>query len=195
MNRWGASVETFDDAASAPLRKINFARPIRVELRERGLEARRHQQELQVRLAAVLQEVLHRLIGRHAVHDLRFGERARVVLVDHQETFSSGVEELGREGLDLRAVRRLRLLALDAALLELGLEGQLDGLLPLHGIDLARSIGIKRLQRRLEARRHQQVLEVRVAAVVQESNNFLVIGDGIDDLLLRERAGLVLVNL
>ena len=26
----------FDDAASAPLRKINFARPIRVELRERS---------------------------------------------------------------------------------------------------------------------------------------------------------------
>ena len=38
--------------------------------------------------------------------------------------------------------------------------------IPLHGVDLARSIGIQRLQRRLEARRHQQVLEVRVAAVI-----------------------------
>ena len=76
--------------------------------------------------------------------DLRFGERARVVLVDHQETFSSRVEELGREGLDLGTVRRLRLLALDAALLELGLEGRLDGLLPLHRINFARSIGIQR---------------------------------------------------
>ena len=64
------------------------------------------------------------------MHDLRLGERARVVLVDHQEAFPSCVQELGREGLDLGAVRRLRLLALDAALLELGLEGQLDGLLP-----------------------------------------------------------------
>ena len=64
------------------------------------------------------------------MHDLRLRERARVVLVDHQEALASGVEELGREGLDLGAVRALRLLALDPALLELGLEGRLDGLLP-----------------------------------------------------------------
>ena len=62
--------------------------------------------------------------------DLRLRERARVVLVDHQEALARRVEELGREGLDLGAVRALRLLALDAALLELGLEGRLDGRLP-----------------------------------------------------------------
>ena len=64
------------------------------------------------------------------MHDLLLRQRARVVLVDHQEALARRVQELGREGLDLGAVRALRLLALDAALLELGLEGQLDGLLP-----------------------------------------------------------------
>ncbi len=38
--------------------------------------------------------------------------------------------------------------------------------IPLHRINLARSIRVQRLQRRLEARRHEQVLEVRVAAVI-----------------------------
>ena len=71
------------------------------------------------------------------MHDLLFGERARVVLVDHQEALARRVQELGREGLDLSAIRRLRLLALDAALLDVLLaadnkhEGA--GLVPLHG--------------------------------------------------------------
>ena len=77
--------------------------------------------------------------------DLRLRERARVVLVDHQETLARGVEELGREGLDLGAICTLSLLALGAALLELGLQSRLDGRLPLHGVDLARSIRVQRL--------------------------------------------------
>ena len=123
---------------------VQLAVLARVQGIQARLEARRHQQELQVRLAAVLQEVLHRFIGRHAVDDLLFGECARVVLVDHQEALARRVQELGREGLDLSPVRRLRLLALNAALLELGLEGRLDRRFPLHGVDLARSIGIQR---------------------------------------------------
>ena len=82
MNRWGASAETFDDAASAPLRKINFARPIRVELRERGLEARRHQQILEVRVAAVDQEVDNFLVRLDGGGYLFFRQRAGVIFVD-----------------------------------------------------------------------------------------------------------------
>ena len=76
--------------------------------------------------------------------DLLLRQRARVVLVDHQEALARRVQELGREGLDLGAVGRLRLLALDAALLELGFQGRLDGRLPLHGVDLARPVRVQR---------------------------------------------------
>ena len=41
------------------------------------------------------------------------------------------------------------------------------------------SIGIHRVQRRVEARRHQQVLEVRVAAVDEEAYHDLVGPDGL----------------
>ena len=42
------------------------------------------------------------------------------------------------------------------------------------------SIGIHRVQRRVEARRHQQVLEVRVAAVDEELDDALVALDSCD---------------
>ena len=67
--------------------------------------------------------------------------------------------------------------------------------IPLHGVDLARSIGIKLRERGLEARRHQQVLEVRVAAVDQEVDNFLVRLDGGGYLFLCERARVIFVDL
>ena len=48
---------------------------------------------------------------------------------------------------------------------------------PLHGVDLARPVRVQRVEGRLETSRHQQVLEVRVAAVVQEGDDLLVVGD------------------
>ena len=109
---------------------VQLAVPARVQGIQARFQTSGHEQKLQVRLAAVLQEVLHGLIRRHRMDDLRLRERARVVLVDHQEALARRVEELGREGLDLGAVRALRLLALDAALLELCFQGRLDGRLP-----------------------------------------------------------------
>ena len=130
MNRWGASAETFDDAASAPLRKINFARPIRVELRERGLEARRHQQVLEVRVAAVDQEVDNFLVRLDGGGDLFLCERARVVLVDHHEDLARGEQEFGRKGLVLRGRGALAALALVGELLEALRQAPADRLLP-----------------------------------------------------------------
>ena len=66
---------------------------------------------------------------------------------------------------------------------------------PLRKINFARSIGIKLRERGLEARRHQQVLEVRVAAVDQEVDNFLVRLDGGGYLFLCERARVIFVDL
>ena len=49
---------------------------------------------------------------------------------------------------------------------------------PLALIDVAVAVRIHLLERRLEARRHQQVLEVRVAAVDEELDDALVALDG-----------------
>ena len=67
---------------AVPLRQINFARPIRVELRERGLEARRHEQVLEVRVAAVDQEVDNFLVRLDGGGYLFLRQRARVIFVD-----------------------------------------------------------------------------------------------------------------
>ena len=82
MNRWGASAETFDDAASAPLGQVDLARPIRIKLRERRLEARRHQQILEVRVAAVDQEVDNFLVRLDGGGYLFLRQRAGVIFVD-----------------------------------------------------------------------------------------------------------------
>ena len=67
---------------AVPLRKINLARPIRVELRERGLEARRHEQVLEVRVAAVDEEVDNFLVRLDGRRYLFLCERAGVIFVD-----------------------------------------------------------------------------------------------------------------
>ena len=130
MNRWGASAETFDDAASAPLRKINFARSIRIKLRERGLEARRHEQVLEVRVAAVDQEVDNFLVRLDGGGYLFLCERAGVVLVDHHEDLARGEQEFGRKGLVLRGRGALAALALVGELLEALRQAPADRLLP-----------------------------------------------------------------
>ena len=130
MNRWGASAETFDDAAFAPLRKINFARSIGIKLRERGLEARRHQQVLEVRVAAVDEELDDALVALDGRDDLLLLERAAAVVVDHLENFTSRVQELRAE-LGVRAEGRpFPPLALHCQLLQALREAALDGFVP-----------------------------------------------------------------
>ena len=130
MNRWGASAETFDDAASAPLGQVDLARSIRIKLRERGLEARRHQQVLEVRVAAVDQEVDNFLVRLDGGGYLFLRERARVVLVDHHEDLARGEQEFGRKGLVLRGRGALAALALVGELLEALRQAPADRLLP-----------------------------------------------------------------
>ena len=65
---------------------------------------------------------------------------------------------------------------------------------PLVRVDGAVVIRVHRREGGLEARRHQQVLEVLVAAVHEEVNDLLVAANGDNHLLLLERAGLVDVD-
>ena len=115
---------------AVPLRKINFARSIGIKLRERGLEARRHQQILEVRVAAVDQEVDNFLVCLDGGGDLILCERARVVLVDHHEDLPRGEQEFGRKGLVLRGRGALAALALVGELLEALRQAPADRLLP-----------------------------------------------------------------
>ena len=65
---------------------------------------------------------------------------------------------------------------------------------PLALGDVAVAIRVHLHERRLEARRDEHVLEVRVAPVDDELDDALVALDGRDDLLLLERAAPVVVN-
>jgi tRNA 2-selenouridine synthase SelU len=56
-------------------------------------------------------------------------------------------------------------------------------------------IGIEHGERRLEARRYQEVLQVFVAAVDEKLDHFLVILHGVDNLRLLQVARLVDVDL
>ena len=66
--------------------------------------------------------------------------------------------------------------------LELGREGGLDGVLPFLFINMPVTVRVEHEQRGLEARRDQQVLEILVAAVVEEVDHFLVSAHGANDL-------------
>ena len=65
---------------------------------------------------------------------------------------------------------------------------------PLVAVDLAVAVRVQLREGRLEARRDQQVLEVLVAAVREEVDDFLVRADGRNDLFLVEEARFVFVN-
>ena len=130
MDRWGAAAETCDDAASAPLGQVDLARPIRVELRERSFQTSRHEQVLEVRVAAVDQEVDNFLVRLDGGGYLFLCERARVVLVDHHEDLARGEQEFGRKGLVLRGRGPLAALALVGELLEALRQAPADRLLP-----------------------------------------------------------------
>ena len=109
---------------------VDLARVVRVELLERVVEALRLEQELQVLLAAVLEEVLDFFVALDGLDDLGLRQGARVVLVDHLEDLARGVQKLGREGGDLRGRLLGPPLAVRGALRELRLERGLDGRFP-----------------------------------------------------------------
>ena len=118
------------DAAAAPLGQVDLARPIRVELRERRFQTSRHEQVLEVRVAAVDEEVDNFLVRLDGRGDLVLRERARVVLVDHHEDLARGEQELGRKGLVLGRRGALAALALVGELLEALRQAPADRLLP-----------------------------------------------------------------
>ena len=115
---------------NAPLAFIDVAVAIRVHLLERRLEARRHQQILEVRLAAVDEEVDHLLVGADGVDDLLLLERARVVLVDHAEDLARRRQEVEAELEVVLARGAVPALALPLEVLEALGEAPVDRALP-----------------------------------------------------------------
>ncbi len=98
----------------------------------------------------------------------------------HDEALPGGVQELARELGDLlRGSLGLGLARL-GALRELVPQRRLDRVFPLIAINLAVAVRVQLREGRLEARRHQQVLEVLIAAVREEVDHFLVRADGCD---------------
>ena len=103
---------------------------VRVHRRERGLEAHRHEQVLQVLVAAVGQEIYDFLVRSDGVDDLLLLERAGLVLVDHLEDFTRRAEELRRELLVCLGRRAIGALALLRQRLQPLGEAAVDRLFP-----------------------------------------------------------------
>ena len=114
---------------------INLARAVLVEHLQRLLEARGPREELEVRLAARLEELDHFLVLLHGRDDLVRAQRAAAVLVDELEAALGGGKELARELGDLLERRLALRLARRGALLELVRERLLDALLPARNVD------------------------------------------------------------
>ena len=106
---------------------------IRVHRREGGLEARGHEQVLEVLVAAVGQEIYDFLVRSDGVHDLLLLERAGLVLVDHLEDLTGRAEELRGEFFVRSRVGPVAALALDRQLLQAVREALLDRRLFLRG--------------------------------------------------------------
>ena len=119
----------------APLVDVELAGAVRVEVVQRLLEARGHEQKLQVLLAARLQEVDHVFVLLHGRDDLVRAQRAAAVLVDHLEALARGVLEIVRKFLDLLVGLLGLELALGRPFRELVREGDLDALLPARNVD------------------------------------------------------------
>ena len=142
---------------SAPLALVDVAVAIRIQLLERGLEARRHQQVLEVRVAAGLEELDHLLVVLHllrstselplvsageskapsrrtrtadGINNFSLLERAAPVGVDHAEDRARRVQELDAELLVRPLRRALAPLLLDLELLDALREAPVDGFLP-----------------------------------------------------------------
>ena len=114
---------------------VDLARFVGVQDRERLLQARRVEQELQIIFTAVLKKLDHFCVLFHGSDDLISAERAAAVGVDHLEALARGVFELVRKFLDLlrgpRGIER----ALGRAVREFVFERDLDALLPARNID------------------------------------------------------------
>ena len=114
---------------------IYLAGAVLVEHLQRLLEARGPREELEVRLAAGLEELDHFLVLLHGRDDLVRAQRAAAVLVDQLEAAPGRREELAREFRNLLLGPFRIGLALGRALLELVLERDLDALLPARNVD------------------------------------------------------------
>ena len=114
---------------------IYLAGAVLVEHFQRLLEARGPREELEVRLAAVLEELDNFLVLLHGRDDLVRAQRAAAVLVDQFEAAPGCREELAREFRDLLLGPFRIGLALGRALLELVPERDLDALLPAWNVD------------------------------------------------------------
>ena len=114
---------------------IYLAGAVLVEHFQRLLEARGPREELEVRLAAGLEELDHFLVFLDGSHDLVGRQGAAAVLVDELEAAPGRREELAREFRDLLLGPFRIGLALGRALLELVLERDLDALLPARNVD------------------------------------------------------------
>ena len=108
---------------------------IRVHRREGGLEARGHEQVLQVFVAAVGQEINHFFVRSDGINHFLFLERAGLVDVDHLEALASRVQKFDAKfgvGLFRRALAPL---AFGGELREALREAAVDGFLPCAHID------------------------------------------------------------
>ena len=117
----------------APFINIDLAVAAHVEHAQRPPDGLRPDQKLQVRLAAVLEELddfFVALLRVHGLDNFVDHERARVVLVHELEHLAGGGEELGRELGDLLARRGRGLGAPLGPRGELGPQRDLDRLLP-----------------------------------------------------------------
>ena len=129
---------------------------------------------MQVLLATRRKEPDDFLIRLHGLNYLSLGQRSAAVLVDELEALPGGGKELAGKFGNL-LLRRLRLrLAGRGALLELVLQRDLDARLPFAKVDVAVVIRVHRREGGLEAVRHEQILQVFVAAVDEKVNDFLI---------------------
>ena len=129
---------------------------------------------MQVFLAARRQEPNDFLIRLHGLDDLGLGQRSAAVLVDELEALPGGGKELAGKLRNLLLCRLRLRLAGRGALLELVLQRNLDARLPFAKVDVAVVIRVHRREGGLEAVRHEQILQVFVAAVDEKVNDFLI---------------------
>ena len=238
---------------------------------QRRVEARRHQQVLEVRVAAVDEEAYHDLVGPdglHAAGGSRGKRRVASMAYEPPQTLrtqradisafvsvplqstsmrskhfraafknsllNSSISLAARAASSSRLAARSASLFLRASSIAASLRGtptgepretrrrsrgRGDGVLlrhqhaiaaapaskapqiielrsaPLDHVDVPVPIGVEHGERRLEARRDQQVLEVFIAAVDEEFYHFLVILHGVDNFRLLQVARLVDVDL
>ena len=109
---------------------INLARAVLVEHFQRLLEARGPREELEVRLAARLEELDHFLVFLDGSHDLVSRQGAAAVLVDQFEAAPGRREELAREFCDFFLSALGVGLALRRARGELVVQRDFNALLP-----------------------------------------------------------------